>query len=115
MSEERTILDKVKSLLGFTGTLDSDTAERLNTVIDLTSDKLKILLGSTTIPKRLEHIVVEVSLKRFNRIGSEGLKDHTVEGEQMIWASDNDFDEFANEIDLYCERQNKSRGLVHFL
>ena len=73
-----TVLNDVKLLLG----LQTDD-EKLETIVRLTEGRLKALLSVKIIPDELEYIITEVSIKRFNRIGSEGVQTHSVEGESM--------------------------------
>ena len=60
-----TVLNDVKLLLG----LQTDD-EKLDTIVRLTESRLKTLLSVQIIPDELEYIITEVSIKRFNRIGS---------------------------------------------
>ncbi len=48
--------------------------------------------GRRPIPEQPSHIVPRCAGSRFNKIGSEGLESHTVEGELM---SDDDFAPYA--------------------
>ncbi len=80
-----TVLNDVKLLLG----LQTDD-EKLETIVRLTEGRLKALLSVKIIPDELEYIITEVSIKRFNRIGSEGVQTHSVEGESMSF-NDDDF------------------------
>lgn len=105
-------LDRVKTLLGFT---DTQNDELLNQVISLTSDRLKVRLGADQVPDQLEYIVAEVAVARFNRIGSEGLSSHSVEGESMSW-SDDDFAPYQDDIEAYNDSLETSvKGRVRFL
>lgn len=109
------MLEKIKILLGF-GTEETDQDERLNLIIENTSKSLCNLLGGITLPEELQHIVVEVSVIRFNRIGSEGLSSHTVEGESQSF-QECDFDSYQREIDKYLDKlsKEKGQGKVRFL
>jgi hypothetical protein len=52
---------------------------------------------------------------RFNRIGSEGLSSHSVEGESLSFTG-SDFDGFMGEIQAWLDLQKEStRGKVRFL
>ncbi|MFR2405562.1 MAG: phage head-tail connector protein [Eubacterium callanderi] len=52
---------------------------------------------------------------RFNRIGSEGLSSHSVEGESLSF-SDNDFSGYQEDIQVFLNAQkNARRGRVRFL
>lgn len=114
------MLETIKQLLGLNGLTDSTEVDKtLNTIISLTTDRLKNLLGTTkAVPSRLDYIVTEVSIVRYNRIGSEGLSSHNIEGESMSW-SDNDFKPFMDDIEAYLSNQrddeSNKRGKVRFI
>lgn len=95
------MLEDIKTLLGITDTaLDS----KLNLIITLTTARLKILLGGVdSIPENLKYIVTEVSIIRFNRIGSEGLSSHSIEGESLAFVDD-DFAGYSSEIQAYLDK-----------
>lgn len=107
------MLEKLKLYLGIT---DSGRDDLLNLIISGTQSRLKVLLGGTDeVPDALEYIIIDVAAVRYNRIGSEGLSSHTVEGETMSW-SENDFEPFMDDINAYLEsQQNESRGVIRFL
>jgi len=108
------MLEKIKSLLNFASD-DSDIDDKLNNIIELTTSKLKSKLGGIDPPDELDYIVIEVAIKRFNRIGSEGLASHSVEGESLTF-SENDFDEFASDIQDFLNAQKEgTKGKVQFL
>lgn len=90
------ILADVKTMLGISAN-DTDIDSKLDLIIRLTSSRLRVLLGGVDIPESLEYIVTEVSIIRFNKIGSEGLSTHSVEGESLSF-SDDDFAAYKDEI-----------------
>lgn len=107
------MLEQIKSLLGLAD--DSSRDDLLNTIINLTTARLTLLLGGIEPPDTLDHIVVEVSVARFNRIGSEGLSSHSVEGESLSF-TENDFDPFMGEIQAFLDSQKaNTRGRVRFI
>ena len=110
------MLDDLKLLLGFGGEdIDPERDERLTWILDSAKARLKNLLGGLDPPEELKHILVEVSVIRFNRIGSEGISSHTVEGENMAF-SDNDFSGFMEEINAFLDQQKDiNKGRVRFL
>lgn len=88
---------------------------KLNLIISGATARLKLLLGGADPPEEMDHIILDVSAARFNRIGSEGLTGHTVEGENLSFA-ENDFDQFSDEIQAWLEQQkNSGRGKLVFL
>lgn len=108
------MLDKIKDLLGITAN-ETDKDTTLRTIVSLTTARLKVLLGGVEPPEELDYIIIDVSIRRFNRIGSEGVTSHTVEGESMSFA-DNDFDVFADDIQAFLNLQKSSRiGKVRFI
>ncbi len=96
------MLTEVKTLLGIEG---QDLDDRLQVIINMTESRLQTLLGTASVPGSLSYIVTEVSVKRFNRIGSEGFTSHTVEGENISLAS-SDFDEYMPEIEAWKKAQD---------
>lgn len=106
------MLDDLKLMLGIDG---NDRDALLNLIISSVTARLKNLLGGIEPPEDMQHIILEVSIIRFNRIGSEGMDSHTVEGESQQF-TDNDFSGFMDEIQAFLDSQKESkRGKVHFL
>lgn len=106
------MLNELKLLLGI---LDDSQDEKLKLIISTATARLRMLLGGLEPPESLEYIIREVSIIRFNKIGSEGMKSQTVEGESMAF-DENDFSGFMDEIQAFLDTQKDSvRGKVRFL
>lgn len=109
------MLEQIKKLLGVS---DNSLDELLQTIISLTESRLKNLLGGAdAVPAALSYITTEVAIRRFNRIGSEGVASHTVEGESMAWPDD-DFAPYDDDIQAYLDSQDDPsthKGRVRFL
>lgn len=103
------MLENLKIMLG-----TEDTA-LLQLIVSNVTARLQVLLGGIEPPEELDYIVFEVAVKRFNRIGSEGMTSHTVEGESTNY-SDDDFAEFADDIQAFLDKQkDTTRGKVRFI
>lgn len=108
------MIEDLKVLLGLDET-DDQTERRLNLILDATKRRLKFLLGGLEPPEEMKYIILDVSVIRFNRIGSEGLSSHSVEGESLSW-SENDFAGYMDDIQSYLDSQREARkGKVKFL
>lgn len=108
------MLDIIKGLLGFAAD-DTENDANLNKLISFAVARLKLRLGGIEPPEEMDYIIVEVVIKRFNRIGSEGLSNHSVEGESLTF-SDDDFKEFESEIQAFLDTQKQTtRGKVRFI
>lgn len=106
------MLENLKLMLGIT---DTSMDAKLKLIISGASDRLRLLLGGLEPPASMDYIIREVSIIRFNKIGSEGMTSHTVEGESLQFA-ESDFAGFADEIQAYLDTQKESvRGKVRFL
>lgn len=105
------IIDDVTALLGFP---EEKPNNALDVIIRLTTSRLKTLLDVEEVPTELEYIVTEVSIVRYNKIGSEGVTSHSVEGEIMSF-SDNDFNGYLNDIEAWKNKKNEVKGVVKFL
>lgn len=67
-------------------------------IVDITERRLKQLLSVDVVPETLEHIVLEVSIKRYNRLTSEGMNSIS-QSDLSETFNNNDFEEFMDEID----------------
>lgn len=111
------MLNSIKTLLGFdTSAVNAELDAKLKVIISIVQSRLMLLLGGVEeVPETLEHIVIEVSVVRYNKIGSEGVSSHTVEGESLSF-NDDDFSAYAGEIQAYLESQKEStKGRLRFL
>lgn len=108
------MLENVKLLLGIDPD-DTSLDEKLILIITMVTARLKTLLGGVDPPETMDHIITEVSVIRFNRIGSEGLSSHTVEGEAQSFAL-GDFDAYKDEILAFlASQEDGAKGKLVFL
>ena len=108
------MLENLKMLLGIESS-DTSLDGRLNLLLSYATARLQALLGGIAPPERMEYIIVEGAVIRFNRIGSEGISSHSVEGESLQF-TDNDFAGFSDEIQAFLESQESgNRGKLRFL
>lgn len=107
------MLEQIKRLLGIELS-DESQDELLKVIIDLTSSRLCVLCDAEEVPSVLQYIITEVSVIRFNRIGSEGFTSHGVEGESISWNDDSDFTGFMDDIGAW-KQNNRTGGVLRFL
>lgn len=108
------MLSDLKLMLGISSD-DTSLDDKLRLIISSVTARLQLLLGGIEPPESMEHIILEVSIIRFNRIGSEGMTNHSVEGESQQF-TDGDFNGFTDEIQAFLDTQKGSvRGKVRFL
>ncbi|WP_305153530.1 phage head-tail connector protein [uncultured Dubosiella sp.] len=94
---------------------DEANDDQLKAILNLTQARLLVLLGAQTVPEELSYILVEVAIKRFNRIGSEGVASHSIEGESMTF-TDDDFAPFEDDMQAWRSKQHdQKKGRVRFL
>lgn len=107
------MLDRIKTLLGITDTLQDEVIEILMSNV---SNHLQAMLGKD-IPEVLEFIVVEVTIRRFNRLGTEGAKSESVEGHSVTYYELTDeFVPYHSLIEANKEDEGyNQRGRVYFI
>lgn len=105
------MLNQVLQLLGLSDPTEEVTS-LLETIISMTQQRLLLRLGTSAVPTELEYIVVEVSIVRYNRIGSERLSSHNVEGETMTWNTEDDFKPYMAEINGWLAQQEEPTNYV---
>lgn len=99
-----TVIDQVKALLGLDDTLQD---KLLGVIKELTEAHFKAFSQQAAVPDELNYIIVEVMVKRYNRLGSEGLMSQKVEGLDMAFAQ-NDFLEYESVIKRHFSAQFKT-------
>lgn len=109
------MLDDLKLLLGIAAE-DTSQDERLSWIINSTRSRLRLLLGDVEPPESMDYIITEVSVIRFNRIGSEGMSSQSVDGETMTFG-DSDFDGYKDEIQAFLDKESSlaRKGGFRFL
>jgi hypothetical protein len=107
------MLERIKTLLDIK---DNRQDEPLNIIIENVSSHLKALLGKD-IPIELNYIVEEITVRRFNRLGTEGMKSEAVEGHSVTFYDLKDeFVPYESVINAYkADNGVTGRGKVLFL
>ena len=104
-------LDYVKSLTG-----DNPQVEAIYNAI---AERLLIRLDETKVPSSLEYVVDEATIRRFNRIGSEGMKSESVEGHSVTYIDGDELAPYESAIVAYLEEQEpeppRKPGVVYFI
>ena len=104
-------LEYVKSLTG-----DNPQVEAIYSKI---AERLLHRIKETEIPLELEYIVEEATIRRFNRIGSEGMKSESVEGHSVTYIDGDELEPYESAIVAYLEEQEpeppRKPGVVYFL
>ena len=104
-------LDYVKQLTG-----DNPQVEAIYNAI---AERLLIRLDETKVPSSLEYVVDEATIRRFNRIGSEGMKSESVEGHSVTYIDEDELAPYESAIVAYLEAQEpeppRKPGVVYFL
>lgn len=106
------MLAKIKLLLGIDDLVKDNLLEQL---ILMNSNKILTYLGIeiTTIPVSLEFIVIELTIKQYNKLGSEGLSSESIEGISYSYSdSINELEPYMTYIEKYM---NISSGKFRFL
>lgn len=97
------LLQTVKLYLGIQDTLQ-DTL--LQDIINVMTQRVTGYIGEEVLPAKLEWIVKELAIIRYNRIGSEGTKTDSEEGKNATYVDD-PFQDFVPTLDKYIEDNNK--------
>ena len=97
-------LQRIKTMLNITNQ-DSLIEE----IFYITTQKILSIISEDVVPTELEWIIIELTIERFNRIGSEGISTESVDGKQISY-NDNDIDKFMPYINNYIYKNNIKRN-----
>jgi hypothetical protein len=97
---------------------DEELDQQLTDFIKRISSQLCVRLGFlNSVPEPLSYIVVECTIKRFNRKGNEGMSSYGQEGESISYGKL--LDEFEDDISAYKEKEKENstprKGVARFI
>ena len=97
------LLNRVKTLLGIT-----DNDELIYEIVEITKEKILNYINEKELPVELEFILIELSIERYNRIGSEGIASESVDGKNVSY--DDNFENYKTYLDDYIFKNGKNKG-----
>lgn len=99
------VRDKVLSFVYPDGSETENQRKLVESAVELTGQALRSYLpaGAGEIPEPLHWVWVEVAIKRYNRIGSEGMTSEAIEGHRVDFGSGDDFEAYRPYIDRYLD------------
>lgn len=116
-------VDKAKELIFFNEEPTDGQAKLLQSIGELVEARILGRLFALmekppdSVPGELEHVAVELIVRRFNRIGSEGLQSESISGHQATYLT-GDMDGYDDDIREWAranDEESGKRGKVRFL
>lgn len=95
------------------GLLDDSEDELLAVLLSDSINYMMVYIGED-VPKELEFIAEEVAIKRYRRIGSEGISTEKVDVLSTTYNTENDFKEYIPIMDKYKSKISKGKGFRFF-
>ena len=115
------VLEKLKRKLSFS-VVDEEKDALLLDLIGDTMDHFRLIAESLSgtypeaIPIKFEFIIKEVAEKRFNRIGSEGMKSESIDGHSVSYEEQKyDFDPYLANIERTYDVTKSRDGRMYFI
>ena len=97
------LLNRIKTLLNVEG-----NEELITEIVNITEAKILNYINAIEMPKELEFVLIELSIQRFNRIGSEGMSSESIDGKSVSY--DDDFVGYKHYLDDYISRNSVRKG-----
>ena len=97
------LLNRIKTLLSI-----PDNDELIYEITELTKSKILNYINEVELPLELEFVLVELTIQRYNRIGSEGIASESVDGKSVSY--EDMFENYKPYLDDYISRSGKSKG-----
>lgn len=119
-----TAVERAKALIFPAGDELPEQDTVLETIGELVGERLLMAVKAEApfvaeLPKELEYIAVEVIVKRYNRIGSEGMTSETLSGHSASFELKDDLADYLDDIKAWADAQEdndeKYKRTVRFL
>lgn len=101
------MLNKIKLIMGLN---DSDQDSIINAFIEGFSSQISVYCNTSELPEQLQFIVIEATVSRMNRLGSEGLKSESIDVIGFNYIED-----LLEPYKLYLDNYKKTAAKVKFL
>ncbi len=105
-------IERIKTLLGIEDELQD---KALKIIIENVTSHLSSMIKKD-VPEKLNFVIEEIAIRRFNRLGTEGMKAESVEGHKIdFYDLEKDFVPYLDIIDQYVDDPDEpKRGKVLF-
>ena len=97
------LLNRIKTLLNIEG-----NENLIYEIVNITESKILNYINASEMPIELEFVLIELSVQRFNRIGSEGIASESIDGKSVSY--DDDFTGYKHYLDDYISRNSVRNG-----
>lgn len=97
----------VKTYLGIDDNLQDALLQQM---IDDYTRRVNNYISAETLPTELQWVVRELTIIRYNRIGSEGMQSESEEGKSQTYKDGDPFDSFRDDLDKYLESKQEPAG-----
>ena len=97
------LLNRIKTLLNIEG-----NENLIYEIVNITESKILNYINASEMPKELEFVLIELSVQRFNRIGSEGIASESIDGISVSY--DDVFTGYKHYLDDYISRNSVRKG-----
>ena len=97
------LLNRIKTLLNIEG-----NEELILEIVNITEAIILNYINAIEMPGELEFVLIELSVQRFNRIGSEGIASESIDGKSVSY--DDDFTGYKHYLDDYISRNSVRKG-----
>ena len=97
------LLNRIKTLLNIEG-----NENLIYEIVNITESKILNYINASEMPYELEFVLIELSVQRFNRIGSEGIASESIDGKSVSY--DDDFIGYKHYLDDYISRNSVKKG-----
>lgn len=103
-----TATERAKALIFPAGDETQEQDMVLETIGELVGERLLMAIKAeaplaTEVPEELEYIAVEVIVRRFNRIGSEGMTSESMGGHTADFEGGDDLDPYRDDIKRWAD------------
>lgn len=112
--------ERIKNLLNLPDEVYETQKNVINEIVQVTEDQLRSLLrpsdtAGNMIPSQLDYVVEMVAVKRYRRLGNEGMTAYTQSEQSKTFSQTDDFAEFMGAIDKYNDDRTTTRPTVWLL
>jgi hypothetical protein len=100
-----TISEIIQTILGIT-VVETEKIALVDLIIEQSQAKICAYINASIVPAELNFIIIELTIERYNKIGSEGLLSESIEGIQYSYSDTFELERYTTYLDRYVSKSS---------
>ena len=99
------MINNIIKILGIAST-DTEKVALVELLMEQSKAKICAYINQSLVPAELNFMIIELTIDRYNKIGSEGLASESIEGIQYSYSNSFDLEPYITYLDRFISKSS---------